>query len=130
MKHVSGKCSNYNHPGLTKITNLSYDRTFQLLWTTCHGILRVQFSGTMMLVPASLAVPSLTLVCVCVKLCMWVHVFHRCESSKFKRVAVVVLFSVTVLYLKSVSVLLCNEVLGTSSSLNEKLFKLAFSWLS
>ena len=68
---------------LTKITDLSYDRTFQLPWTT-RDIARKSaciycFSGTVMLVLASIAVPRLTLVCVCACSCvgerfhMWSH---------------------------------------------------------
>ena len=45
------------------------------------------FVGTVMLVPASLAVHRLTLVCVCAYSC----VFHVCKSLKFEGWAVVVM---------------------------------------
>ena len=68
--HQSGQCI-INHPcggyTCTKITDLSYDRTLQLLWTTWElqeKYLNVLFSGICDAC-ASLTIPSLALVYVC-----------------------------------------------------------------
>ena len=66
-----------------------------------------------MLVLASLAVPRLTLVCVCACSCVGVSV----ESLKFEGGAMVDMVPQQYFHLRSVRVLLCKEVLGTSSSL-------------
>ena len=76
---------------LTKITDLSYDQTFQLLWTTRdiqEKVLVCTVSGTVILVLASLAVPRLTLVCVCACSCVGVSISYV-ESLKFEGGAMV-----------------------------------------
>ena len=67
-----------------------------------------------MFVLASLAIPSLALVCVVV----WACVFHMFESFKFKGGVMDGFCDSTLSFISGiVSVLLCNEALGTSSSL-------------
>ena len=70
----------------------SYDRTFQLPWTTWDiarkKCLYVLFPGTVMLVLACLAVPRLTLVCVCACSCVGVSISYV-ESLKFEGGAMV-----------------------------------------
>lgn len=104
-----------NHPqtGLTKTPDLSYDQTFQLLWTTCcahhYSYIYALFSGTVMVVPAFLDVHTLILV-VYVCIGAWVCVLHVCDMwwSQFCNSA----FNIG-----TVRVLPCNEALGTSSLL-------------
>ena len=69
-----------------------------------------------MLVLASLAVPRLTLVCVCACSCVGVSISYV-ESLKFEGGAMVDMVPQHYFHLRSVHVLLCNEALGTSSSL-------------
>ena len=60
-------------------------------------------------------------------------VFYMCESLKFEGAAVVVMVLPQYFISGTVSVLLCNEALGTSSSLAAEqatVFKPVFSWFS
>ena len=69
-----------------------------------------------MLVLASLAVNRLTLVCVCACSCVGVSISYV-ESLKFEGGAMVDMVPRQYFHLRSVRVLLCNETLGTLSSL-------------
>ena len=78
--------------------------------------LYVLFSGTVVLVLASVAVPRLTLVCVCAYSCVGVSISYV-ESLKFEGGAMVDVVPRQYSISGSVRVLVCNEALGTSSSL-------------